>query len=67
MKVMLRIVEDFIQDEAGVTSIEYAVLASCIAIAVVVTVFELGRRLDGLYERVRACIAAPSSAQCSAS
>ncbi|HJW03733.1 MAG TPA: Flp family type IVb pilin [Azospira sp.] len=64
---MLRIVENFIQDEAGVTSIEYAVLASCIAVAVVVTVFQVGQRLDGLYEKVRACIAAPSSAKCSGS
>jgi pilus assembly protein Flp/PilA len=38
-----------LEDEAGATAIEYALLAGLIATVIVVSVAALGRTLDGLY------------------
>ena len=41
-----------LQDEAGVTAIEYALLGSLIAVAIVASVTTLGLNLNVLYEMV---------------
>lgn len=51
----------FFQDEGGVTAIEYALMASLIAVAVTFTVFLLGQQVQALYLRVKDCILSPST------
>lgn len=42
----------FARDEAGVTSIEYALIGSLIAVVIVVSVTNVGSAVSGLYQRV---------------
>ena len=42
----------FARDEAGVTSIEYALIGSFIAVLIVVSVGNVGTAVQGLYELV---------------
>jgi pilus assembly protein Flp/PilA len=42
----------FLSDESGATSIEYAIMASCIAVAIVVTVNNLGSKVTAQYTSV---------------
>jgi pilus assembly protein Flp/PilA len=43
---------ELLQDEAGVTAIEYALLGSLIAMAIITGATTLGLELEGLYEDV---------------
>ncbi len=47
---MRRLLEWFMKDEAGVTAIEYAMIAGGIAVAIVATVQTLGNTTAGLYQ-----------------
>ena len=47
-----RFLRVLLQDESGVTSIEYALLGSLIAMAIVTSVTLLGVNLKGVYEMV---------------
>ena len=43
---------EFLTDESGVTSIEYALIGSLIAVAIVTTVATLGLTLGDMYDMV---------------
>lgn len=43
---MLRLISRFVRDEAGATSIEYALIAAGISMAIIVTVQGLGSTLN---------------------
>ncbi|WP_431823161.1 Flp family type IVb pilin [Burkholderia sp. F1] len=58
MQTGIKAVSRWIEDEGGVTAIEYALLASLIAMAIVVAVMTLGTSLGGLYQDVAARITA---------
>ncbi|WP_232447723.1 Flp family type IVb pilin [Burkholderia ubonensis] len=58
MRTGIKAVARWIDDKGGVTAIEYALLASLIAMAIVVAVATLGTSLDGLYQDVAARITA---------
>ncbi|RQR57630.1 Flp family type IVb pilin [Burkholderia sp. Bp9126] len=58
MHTGLKAVSRWIKDERGVTSIEYALLGSLIAMAIVFAVMSLGTSLSNLYQDVAARIAA---------
>ena len=45
-------VRRFLRDESGATAIEYAMIASGIAVAIATTVFSLGSNVKGLYSSV---------------
>jgi pilus assembly protein Flp/PilA len=45
-------IKNFIQNETGATSIEYAVIASGIAIAILATVNTLGSTVNGMWTSV---------------
>ena len=45
-------IKKFIADEGGVTSIEYALIASLVAMAIVGAVTSLGTQVQGLYKKV---------------
>jgi pilus assembly protein Flp/PilA len=45
-------VRRFLRDDSGATAIEYAMIASGIAVAIASTVFSLGTNVKGLYSSV---------------
>lgn len=45
---------NFVRDDHGVTSIEYALLGSLIAMAIFGTVVTLGATVQGMYEQIAA-------------
>jgi pilus assembly protein Flp/PilA len=45
-------VRRFLQDESGATAIEYAMIASGIAVAIATTIVSLGSSVKGLYTGV---------------
>jgi len=49
---MRRIVANFIKDQAGVTAIEYGIIAAGISIAIIVAVNGLGTTLNGTFTNV---------------
>lgn len=52
----MRTIMNFIREEEGATALEYGLLASLIAGALIVTVTALGTSLNGLFERLSAAI-----------
>jgi pilus assembly protein Flp/PilA len=45
-------VRRFLRDESGATAIEYAMIASGIAVAIATTIVSLGSNVKGLYSSV---------------
>lgn len=45
-------VRRFLRDESGATAIEYAIIASGIAVAIATTIVSLGSNVKGLYSSV---------------
>ncbi|HEY5065932.1 MAG TPA: Flp family type IVb pilin [Xanthobacteraceae bacterium] len=45
-------VRRFVRDESGATAIEYAMIASGIAVAIATTIASLGSNVKGLYSSV---------------
>ncbi|KVH10863.1 MULTISPECIES: Flp family type IVb pilin [Burkholderia] len=56
MKAIMRVARRWIADERGVTSIEYALLASMFAIAVLGSVVTLKGSLGDAYETIAAAV-----------
>ncbi|MDO8771168.1 MAG: Flp family type IVb pilin [Burkholderiaceae bacterium] len=48
-------------DESGVTSIEYALVAASIAVAVIFTVYLIGLQLNTFFLHLKSCIDSPST------
>jgi pilus assembly protein Flp/PilA len=48
----MRSLRDFARDERGTTAIEYAVIASGIACAIIAVVMNIGTSVQGLYQTV---------------
>ena len=46
------LVQRFIRDDGGATAIEYAMIASGIAVAIATTIVTLGSSVQGLYSSV---------------
>jgi pilus assembly protein Flp/PilA len=46
------LLQDFLADESGVTALEYALIGSLIAVAIVTTVTTLGLSLGDMYDMV---------------
>lgn len=51
----------FLQDEGGVTAIEYALMGSLIAVAVIVTVFLISQQVQAFFVQLKACLLMPST------
>jgi pilus assembly protein Flp/PilA len=45
-------VQRFLRDDGGATAIEYAIIASGIAVAIAATIVNLGSNVKGLYDSV---------------
>ncbi|AXE95749.1 Flp family type IVb pilin [Paraburkholderia sp. 22099] len=52
------VVKQLLRDEGGVTSIEYALIASLIAVTVLGAVASLGSSVSDLYQRIATKVAA---------
>lgn len=61
MNQVFLVTRKFLKDEGGVTALEYALMASLIAVAVTFTVFLLGQQVHAFYLRVKDCILSPST------
>ena len=61
MKQFLNALQRFVRDEEGVTAIEYALIATLIAIAVIATVTLVGSQLNVVFKSI--CDALKGSGQ----
>lgn len=59
MAGLLLNVQRFMRDQEGATAIEYALLASLIAVVIAVTVGTVGAAVEGLFVRVESVLPTP--------
>ena len=52
MSLAMRSLRDFVRDDSGATAIEYALIASGIAGAIIAVVIALGTSVDAMYTSV---------------
>lgn len=64
MKNLIIGVKFFIDDEQGVTAIEYGLIAALIAVVVIVAAALVGTRLTCLFTRVADCFVGSGSGTC---
>jgi pilus assembly protein Flp/PilA len=57
-------IRNFIQEEDGVTAIEYGLIAALVAVAIIAGATLLGTSLNDLLQRIGDCIAAPTGGAC---
>jgi pilus assembly protein Flp/PilA len=57
-------IKDFIQEEDGVTAIEYGLIAALVAVAIIVGATALGTNINALFSKLGTCIGSPSTANC---
>jgi pilus assembly protein Flp/PilA len=53
---MIKSLKSFVADESGATAIEYALIASLIAVALVTVLTNLGTRLSGEFSEISAAL-----------
>ena len=49
-------IKNFFKDESGASAVEYGLLVSLIAVAIIVTVTALGNKLDSTFQSVVAAL-----------
>ena len=49
----MEMIKNFIQEEDGVTAIEYGLIAALIAVVIIGTVTTVGTRLDLVFQKIR--------------
>jgi pilus assembly protein Flp/PilA len=59
---MFKMVRKFFQNESGATAIEYALIASLIAVAIITAVQTVGTDVSGVFNAVGSKLATPGSA-----
>ena len=52
MKILKNAAQRFLHDESGVTAIEYSLIASAVALGIVVPVAGIGDKLDATYAQI---------------
>lgn len=55
---MLAMLKQFIQDEEGVTAIEYGLIAALIAVVIIASVRLVGTNLNGVFSTIAAALPA---------
>jgi pilus assembly protein Flp/PilA len=55
-------IKNFLREEEGVTAIEYGLIAALVAVAIIVGAGDLGVELNGIFQRLANCMAAPTTA-----
>ncbi|MFZ3127147.1 MAG: Flp family type IVb pilin [Rhodoferax sp.] len=61
MKNFALAVQKFLDDDQGLTAIEYGLIAAVLVVAVIVTVSLVARQLDATYVNVKNCVLSPST------
>lgn len=64
MKNLIINVKRFIEDELGVTAIEYGLIAALIAVTIIIAAALAGTRLTCLFNRVADCFVGPNNGTC---
>ncbi len=64
MKNLIAGVKYFINDEEGVTAIEYGLIAALIAVVIITAVALAGTRLNCMFTRVADCLSGANSGTC---
>ena len=64
MKNIIAGLKNFINDEEGVTAIEYGLIAALIAVVIITAVALAGTRLNCIFKRVADCLAGANSGTC---
>ncbi len=59
MKNLMNNVKRFVQDEEGVTAIEYGLIASLIAVAIIVAVGSVATNLSGIFTYIAGKLTTP--------
>ena len=62
----MEMIKNFMQEEDGVTAIEYGLIAALVAVAIVAGASALGTNLNGLFNRLATCMATPNATTCGA-
>ena len=62
MKKLYAGVQRFIRDEEGVTAIEYALIASLIAVVIILAVSEVGKDVNNTFNKVANVLSQPEHA-----
>lgn len=57
MKNLMKNVKHFIQDEEGVTAIEYGLIAALIAVVIIGAVQAVGTNLSNVFQGIADCLA----------
>ena len=65
MKMFMNGIKKFLQDEEGVTMVEYGLIAALIAVVCVVAIIAIGNQLNIVFQTIANCLTAPSAANCS--
>jgi pilus assembly protein Flp/PilA len=53
----MEMIKNFMQEEDGVTAIEYGLIAALVAVAIVTGATALGSNLNALFGRIASCLA----------
>ncbi|MGE5469739.1 MAG: Flp family type IVb pilin [Bacteroidota bacterium] len=61
MKNLISNMQQFVQDEDGVTAIEYGLIASLIGVAIIVTVTGVGTSLNGIFSYISSQLVPPAA------
>ena len=61
---MLRLMKRFIREEAGVTAIEYGLIAALIALVIAAAVILVGNKLNITFKKIGNCVTTPSAGTC---
>ena len=61
---MLQLMQGFMREEAGVTAIEYGLIAALIALVIAAAVILVGNQLKITFNKIANCLTAPSSTTC---
>jgi len=64
MKTLIAGLKNFINDEQGVTAIEYGLIAALIAVVIITATALVGTRLNCIFNRVASCLSGATAGTC---
>ena len=56
MKKLTLGIKRFARDESGASAVEYGLLVALITVAVIITVFAVGQKLEETFNRIQRCL-----------
>ena len=57
----MEMIKNFIQEEDGVTAIEYGLIAALIAVVIIAGTAAVGTNLNSLFTKISVCLSAPKA------